>query len=421
MKQNKMKILTLNCFVNDGSISKIMKDIEKITNDECEYYHCYQIGPKRDKNYYQITPWNVARAYFVLSRLTGLKYGIGKIPTFFLIKYIKKVNPDIVHIHCPNFYTVDLYMLFNYLKKEEFSVLITNHAEFFYTGNCAHAQGCKGYLTGCYNCDRVFDKKYKYIFNRTHYEWAKMKKAFSNAPHFQMTVVSPWQLERIHTSPLVSKLRIRIVENGVNTDIFKKKNINFEKYKKYIEENKKIILNVTSNFSDDKDDLKGGYYLLKIASELPDCLFLIAGPTNLSVSSELSENIILLGNIREQDVLADYYNLADLTLLTSKRETFGMACAESMLCGTPVVGFKSGGTESIALREYSSFVEFAESEKLVCLINKWKNSKQTVSDKLAKEALKKYSLEIMANSYLTIYKEMLAEKERLSEIVSEKE
>ena len=44
-----------------------------------------------------------------------------------------------------------------------------------------------------------------------------------------------------------------------------------------------------------------------------------------------------------------------LTVLTSKRETYGMACAESLACGTPVVAFLAGGTESIALevQQYS--------------------------------------------------------------------
>ena len=67
MRQDKIKILTLNCIIDDGSISKIMKAIEKMTSNQCEYYHCYQIGPKSEKNYYQVAPWNITRFYFVLS------------------------------------------------------------------------------------------------------------------------------------------------------------------------------------------------------------------------------------------------------------------------------------------------------------------------------------------------------------------
>lgn len=408
--EKKIKVVTINCMINEGSTSKIIKDVEKLTQNECEFYHCYQIGPKGDEKNYLVSPWNITRFYFVLSRLTGLKYGVGNIPTKFLLKYIDKIKPDIIHIHCPNFYSINLYRLFRHLKKKKYPVLITNHAEFFYTGNCAHADDCNGYLTGCHNCERVFDKKYKYIFNRTAYEWRKMKEAFTNAPNFMMTVVSPWQYKRIQTSPLTENVSVKIVENAANSTVFKKKEVDCLKYQSLMNYGKRIILNVTSNFSDDINDMKGGYYLLKIAKMLPECLFVIAGNHNIEDMSQIGENVILLGNIKNQEQLSEYYNIADLVLVTSKKETFGMSCAESMLCGTPVIGFGAGGTETIALPEYSEFVKFGEVEKVVSLIEKWENRKSDISDELAEQAKVRYSIERMANEFLKIYKEISESK-----------
>lgn len=404
--QKRIKVVTINCMINEGSTSKIIKDVEKLNQNECEFYHCYQIGPKGDEKNYLVSPWNVTRFYFVLSRLTGLKYGVGNIPTRFLLQHIARIDPDVIHIHCPNFYSINLYMLFRQLKKKKYPVLITNHAEFFYTGNCAHADECKGYLTGCHNCERVFDKKYKYIFNRTAYEWKKMKESFSDACNFVMTVVSPWQYKRIHTSPLIGNINVRIVENAANSDVFKKKEVDYTKYQVLMNYRKKIILNVTSNFSDNINDMKGGYYLLQIAKMLPECLFVIAGNYNIENMSQIGENVILLGNIKNQEQLSEYYNIADLVLVTSKKETFGMSCAESMLCGTPVIGFEAGGTESIALLKYSEFVKYGEIEKVVSLIEKWKNIKSDITDELAEQAKARYSIERMAGEFLEIYKEI---------------
>ena len=41
-----------------------------------------------------------------------------------------------------------------------------------------------------------------------------------------------------------------------------------------------------------------------------------------------------------------------------------MIVAESLCCGTPVVGFKAGAPEQITIKEYSEFSEFGNIEIL---------------------------------------------------------
>ncbi len=410
-RESRLKVMTVNCMVHEGSTSKMIDDVAKLTAKQCRFFQCFQIGQEETDDDYLVASWNVTRFYFLWARIVGLKYGVGKLPTYRLIKHIRNVNPDVIHIHCPNFYNLNLYQLFAFLKKNHYPVVITNHAEFFYTGNCAHAKECEGYLEGCKRCDRVFDKKYKYIINRTHTEWKQMKKSFEHAENFVMTVVSPWQKERIKTSPITQGVPTVVVENGVNTEIFYKREIEKSKYAEFIEDGKKIILNVTSYFCDDKEDDKGGYYLLQVAKKMPEHRFLVAGNYHLKEKERVPQNVIFLGNIKEQSQLNEYYNLADLTLVTSKRETFGMACAESMLCGTPVVGYQCGGMESIALKEYSDFVPFADVDGLIKLIEKWLLKKNVISEEMAKKAVEKYSVEKMAKEYLALYQKMAAKKD----------
>jgi len=409
--RDKIKVLTVNCMIHEGSTSKIIDDIAAVAKEECEFYQCYQMGPESSGKNYRVASWNVTRFYYLLARIVGLKYGVGTIPTRKLLSYIDRTKPDIVHVHCPNFYNINLYKLFSWLKKKMYPVVITNHAEFFYTGNCAHAKDCDGYMYGCKKCDAVFDTKHKYLINRTHAEWKRMKKAFGDADNFLMTVVSPWQRERIRTSPIARDMKIAVVENGVNTEIFKKKGFDLDEYQVLGNSGKKIILNVTSNFSDSRKDAKGGYYLLEVAKKMPENLFLVAGNVNVTDNNNVPENVILLGNVTKQEKLADYYNLADLTIVTSKRETFGMSVAESMACGTPVVGFYAGGTESVALKEYSEFIEYADVDGLAELIRKWQDKKKYVSEQLACVAIERYSVQRMAEEYMLIYRKIMKKKE----------
>lgn len=404
--EKKPKVLTINWTETEGSTVKLICDIENHTKDSYEYYHCYQVGEKTNKNNYLVAPWFITKCYYGWARVVGLKYGVGSLPTLKLIRHIECVKPDLIHVHCPNFYNINLYMLFHYLKKKKYPVVITNHAEFFYTGNCAHAFECEGYLNGCKHCTRIFDVKHKYLFNRTHTEWKRMKQVFEDAPNFVATVVSPWQRTRINGSPVMKHIPVYVVENGIDTDIFKRKELNKTLVEHLQTTGKKVVLNVTSSFCNEFDG-KGGGYFIEIARRMPQYIFLVAGNARLSVTDLLSENLIVLGNVLDQDLLADYYNLADLTVLTSRRETYGMTCAESMACGTPVVAFEAGGTESIAIPEYSQFVEFGNIDEMMKAIEEWIDKKAAITDCLESEAKERYSVERMARQFQNIYDEMI--------------
>jgi len=101
--------------------------------------------------------------------------------------------------------------------------------------------------------------------------------------------------------------------------------------------------------------------------------------------------------------------MADLTILTSKRETFSMVVAESLCCGTPVVGFQAGGPESIALPEYSEFVEQGNVEALKKAVLHVLSQK-IERDDIAKTAENVYSGERMVREYMRIYEELIEEK-----------
>jgi glycosyltransferase involved in cell wall biosynthesis len=111
--------------------------------------------------------------------------------------------------------------------------------------------------------------------------------------------------------------------------------------------------------------------------------------------------MILLGNISDRKELAKYYSLANVTVITSKKETFSMVVAESLCCGTPVVGFKAGGPEQIALEKWSQFVEHGDVDGLISGIQK------TVDRKAEKEivlsAQEAYSQRIMVEKYVKQY------------------
>lgn len=399
-----MLIFTLNCY-RTGSTGRLIRDIEQeLDKKNIRFIHFYETGecPKQD-NEVRLSGWFLYRIYYLWACLFGWQYGTGDIPAFKVIYAIRKLSPDVVHIHCPNAKSVNLYRIFKYLKSNNIPIVVTNHAEFFYTGNCAHADECDQYLDGCKICPDFKEATGTKYINRTHRAWKRMRMIFRGEFKIAMVGVSPWQTERIKASTLCGHLPIYTIKNGVNTPtVFTSVNCLREKQK--IQAGyRALLLHVTANLTDSR---KGGKYILELAQCLleENVRVVIAGGYDELVldTFNIPDNVVLKGNVNKQE-LAQLYSMADLTVITSKRETYGMVCAESMCCGTPVVGFNNGGTPSIALKDYCEFVEYGDIECLKQVVLNWIDKKKQLKDELLEKAQGAYSKTKMAEEYLKIY------------------
>lgn len=316
---------------------------------------------------------------------------------------IEKERPDIVHLHCINGHIVNIYKLIEWLKINNIKTVLTLHAEFMYTANCGHALECEKWKEGCGNCPRIKQETKSIFVDRTHESWEKMYKAFQGFNNIIVVSVSPWLMDRAKKSEILKDKKHITILNGVDTNVFKRYNMLDLKRKMGLE-NKKIIFHATADFNDNVNHVKGGYYVLKLAKMLENenIQILVAGKYDKNM--KIPDNVTLLGNIKKQEILAKYYSMADVTLLTSKKETFSMVTAESLCCGTQVVGFKAGAPEQIAIKKHSSFVELGNMDELLKEVLKCLNIKKDI--KLENLAKDKYSKENMINKYIEIYKEL---------------
>ena len=137
---------------------------------------------------------------------------------------------------------------------------------------------------------------------------------------------------------------------------------------------------------------------MEVAKLLPEYNFIIIGknaPVDL-----LPENVLTMQNTNNQLELAQMYSDADVTLLTSKKETFSMVCAESLCCGTPIAGFEAGAPETIAIKEYSEFVPHGETEALAKAVKNMIDKPPKIDTDLA---AKTYSAKTMWDNYYLLY------------------
>lgn len=410
-----MKVLQVNCVFRHGSTGKIVDDIHKVLLQRgIESVVCYGRGRhkvKPERNVYKFCTELESDLHHVFALFgISLAYGGNYIPTRRLIKIIVQEKPDIVHLHCINGYCVNIFDLLRYLGQNEIHTVITNHAEFFYTGNCGHAYDCEKWrqIPGCGQCPMLKFAIGSIGFDRTRSSWQKMRNAFSyhTKENLIFVAVSPWVKYRLNLSPVTEGFNCEVVENGVDTNIFRlsQPSQSVKDRIGYLDTNEPLVFHVTATFSSDPEHLKGGYYILEVAKRMPKVKFVVAAIDG-DVST-LPSNVLFLGRTHNQQELVELYSCADVTLVTSKRETYSMVTAESLCCGTPVVGFKAGGPETIALPEYSRFVEYGNVDELVKALREMltrKEDKETISEK----AKLRYSKERMTDSYLEIYHTLL--------------
>ena len=405
-----MKVLQINNVYNFGSTGKITYDIHHLLMQEgvesIVYYG--RRNKTTDENVTKICSEVYGKVNNLLSRITGLPYGCCHLSTNKLIRMIRKEKPDVVQLQCLNGFFVNIYRLIEFLKKEQMPTVLTLHAEFMHTANCGHAYDCERWKTGCGNCPDFHKATGAYFFDRTNDSWVLMKKAFEGFDQLTVVSVSPWLMERARNSPILADKKHVTILNGLDTSVFHPCDAQTLRRELGIRADEKIVLHVTAGFSLDPKHIKGGYYVRELAELLKSdrIRLVVAGP--VEAKEPLPDNMIMLGRVMDQRKLAQLYSMADVTVLTSRRETFSMVCAESLCCGTPVVGFKAGAPERIALSEYSSFCDYGDSKKLCSLVKDMLQLKGAES--IASEAQLVYSRQMMTDQYVKLYHEAMCEK-----------
>lgn len=405
---DRLRILQVNVVADRGSTGNICRCIdEALTRQGHRSIVCY--GRKdttlTDRRYKFGNECEAAVSKIV-NYFGGLMYASSPIATTSLIRQIRKFAPHVVHLHCINGYCVNIYHLLRFLAYTDIPTVVTHHAEFFYTGNCGHALDCKkfAYDDGCRECPALLSSTGSAWLDRSHTAWCAMRDAFRQfAPgKLIFTAVSPWVRARAEMSRIVDGFKCVVVENGLDTSVFNVTDNRREARGLIPGCADKMVLHVTASFCDSQSAFKGGNYIVELARMMPDVTFVVVA-TFSTVTGSLPPNLYLFGRADDRHQLAALYNAADLTVIVSRRETFSMVVAESLSCGTPVVGFKAGGPESIALTDYSTFVEYGDIKALCVAADVMLGHGYDAAD-ISSAAVRRYDAGRMADEYIKVYK-----------------
>ncbi|MEM8907006.1 MAG: N-acetyl-alpha-D-glucosaminyl L-malate synthase BshA [Bacteroidota bacterium] len=180
--------------------------------------------------------------------------------------------------------------------------------------------------------------------------------AFSINKSDGVTAVSKDLRDQTYDSFDIAK-EIEVIYNFIDFNRFQRRDK--DHFKKAIAPNGERILVHTSNFRKVKrvDDVI--HIFKKVHGQIPSKLLLIGdGPERRNLE-ELCRQIGLCEEIRflgKQDAVEELLAVADLFLIPSESESFGLAALEAMACEVPVISSNTGGLPEVNLQGETGFL-----------------------------------------------------------------
>ena len=242
---------------------------------------------------------------------------------------------------------------------------------------------------------------------KTEFNLELKKKAISQFNNLNIVAPSRWLAGEAKKSELFKAFPIHHIPNGLDSDVFKPLDKSFARSLFNIPENKKVILFV----ADSIDNNRKGFIYLKRAfeqiSEREDLILCAIGNTANELSSR--SDILNLGFINDERLMSAAYNAADAFVIPSLMDNLPNTVIESLMCGTPVIGFPVGGiVEMIQDKENGLLAKDISVSGLTEAISYFLNH----SDKFSKEiiranAVKNYNAKKQADRYIELFKNIL--------------
>ena len=323
-------------------------------------------------------------------------------------KLIKEA--DIIHLHWINqgFLSIKSIKKLVALNKP---IIWTMHDQWPYTGICHYTGGCNKFLDTCLDCPML---KYPKKLDLS-YKIFRKKEEIYKTKAFTFVGCSKWIATEAEKSKLCHGAKIVSIPNPIDITVYNKAEKENARKSLNLPVDKKLVLFGACKVTDER---KGFEYMKKACDILynrkllpkEDVTIVIFGGKSEEIESLLPYHIHNAGYIKDIRTMTNLYNAADLFVIPSLEDNLPNTIMESMACGTPCVGFNTGGIPEMIDHLQNGYVaEYKNEDDLAKGINWVLNEADysALSDNARKKVVENYREDIVAEKYIGLYNSLL--------------
>lgn len=284
-----------------------------------------------------------------------------------------------------------------------------------FTGGCHYSGDCLLYEKSCGSCVQFLKNPNKNDLSRD--TWERKLEKFRN---LNLTIVSSseWLAQKARQSSLFKDLKVITIPTPIDVEIFRPTPKDVAATFFQLSPNKKYILFAAVKISDKR---KGFLYFKEALSmfdvrcsmlgiQKSNIEILIFGQVEVSDFEQLPFKVNILGRLSDLETIAKAYSAASVFVIPSLEDNLPNTVIESMACGTPTVGFNTGGIPEMIDHEITGYVaHYKSSEDLANGIywTLFESDYQTLVDNSRKKVWDNYSEKVIAEKYKKVYQSLL--------------
>ena len=290
-----------------------------------------------------------------------------------------------------------------------YPVVVSMHDEWAFTGGCHYDLGCDAFLTKCGHCPQLGSSQQRDLSTSI---FARKAAVLSKCDHTKLIFISPsrWLQQKAQKSALLKNFAVEFIPYGIDTKQFKPiVSTKSFRFGLGCSDTDFLVLFVASGLGLPRK----GYAFLKQALEMlpPSCRVKLITVGGGQPESPANAFHLHMGSIGDQQALSTIYTAANVFIMPSTDEAFGLTALEAMACGTAVIGFRSGICADAITNGVNGYVlDVGDVEglaKAICGMANHPNQVTSMGHAARNYAERELSNEINAARYVKIYKLMI--------------
>lgn len=338
-----------------------------------------------------------------------------------LRKHVFFQQADILHLH--NLHG-DYFNLWSLPLLSAFKPTVwTLHDMHPLTGHCACSLGCQRWLpeTGCGECPSL--SAYPRLWRDTTRQLWQDKHAIYAHSSLYLVTPSVW-LQRLAEKSLLKEQPLVCIPNGADTSIYRPQDQREARRLLGLPQDALLVGGCADGGL--ANPWKGGRYVQETVLELkkyfPSLQFLNIGVKSTPEELQNADWVHHIPYVHEPAQLARLYAALDLLLYPTLADNHPLVCIESLCCGTPIVGFATGGVPEIVRDGLDGLLvptrEGTALIKAATTLLQDADLRKKMGKEAAASAAQRFNLTLFAQRYEKAYEEALrmprsVEKSRL--------